>query len=171
MTWHGFGYKESDMYNWLVLLHIFFAFLFMLTHGAHAAAMLKFGGEPDPERCLTFFNNVPDIKYVRYLTVAMGLFGFAAAFMTEWWRQWWIWLSVLVFLIISWVMYRYGAGYYGMIFNAAQRLIEARKTNVDLSAAQKEFDEARNAPNALIVSVVGIVGLAILLWLMRFKPF
>jgi len=40
-----------------------------------------------------------------------------------------------------------------------------------LSAAQKEFDEARNAPNALIVSVVGLAGLAILLWLMRFKPF
>jgi len=40
-----------------------------------------------------------------------------------------------------------------------------------LPAAQKEFDEARNAPNALIVSVTGIVGLAILLWLMRFKPF
>ena len=78
---------------------------------------------------------------------------------------------MLVFLIVSWVMYIYGAGYYGMISNAARRLIEARKTNVDLPAAQKEFDEARNAPNALIVSTVGVVGLAILLWLMRFKPF
>lgn len=159
------------MYSWLVLLHIFFAFLFMLTHGAHAAAMLKFRGEPDPERSLTFFNNVPDIKYVRYFTMAMGLFGFVPAFMTAWWRQWWIWLSVLVFLIVSWVMSKYGAGYYGMIYSAAQRLIDARKTDVDLSAAQKEFDQARNAPNALIVSVVGIVGLAIILSLMRFKPF
>jgi amino acid transporter len=142
----------------------------MLSHGAHAAAMLKFRSEPDPERSLTFFNNVPDIKYVRYLTVAMGLFGFAAAFMNEWWRQWWIWLSALVFVMVSWVMRQYGAGYYGTIFNAAQRLIEARKTNVDLTAAQKEFDEARNAPNAMIVSVVGVAGLVILLWLMRFKP-
>ena len=159
------------MYNWLVLLHIFFAFLFMLTHGAHAAAMLKFRGEPDPERSLTFFNNVPDIKYVRYLTMAMGFFGFAPAFMTVLWRQWWIWLSALVFLIVSWVMHKYGAGYYGMISNAARCLIEARKTNMDLSAAQREFDEARNAPNAMIVSIVGIVGLAVILWLMRFKPF
>ena len=159
------------MYNWLVLLHIFFAFLFMLTHGAHAAAMLKFRGEPDPEKSLTFFSNVPDIKYVRYLTVAMGLFGFAPAFMTAWWRQWWIWLSALVFLIVSWVMQKYGAGYYGIIFDASNRLIEAKKTNTNLPAAQKEFDDARNAPHAMIVSVVGIVGLAILLWLMRFKPF
>jgi uncharacterized membrane protein len=159
------------MYNWLVFLHIFFAFLFMLVHGAHAAAMLKFRGEPDPELSLTFFSNVPDIKYVRYLTIAMGVFGFAAAFITPWWKQVWVWFSAVVFLIISFVMYKYGAGYYGMISNAARRLIEARKTNVNLSAAQKEFDDARNAPHAMIVSIVGIVGLAIILWLMRFKPF
>jgi len=159
------------MYNWLVLLHIFFAFLMMLTHGAHAAAMLKFRGEPDPEKSLTFFSNVPDIKYVRYLYVAMGVFGFAAAFITPWWKQGWTWISAVVFVIIAYVMYRYGSGYYGMISSAARRLIEAKKTGTDLPAAQKEFDEARNAPNAMIVSVVGLIGLAVILWLMRFKPF
>ena len=159
------------MYNWLVFLHIFFAFLFMLVHGVHAAAMLKFRGEPDPERSLTFFNIVPDIKFVRYLTVALGVFGFAAAFITPWWKQVWVWASLAVFLIISFVMYKYGAGYYGIIFDAANRLIEAKKTNADLPAAQKKFDDARNAPHAMIVSIVGIVGLAVILWLMRFKPF
>jgi len=159
------------MYNWLVFLHIFFAFLFMLAHGAHAAAMLKFRGEPDPEKSLTFFNNVPDIKYVRYLTVALGVFGVAAAFVTPWWKQGWTWASAVIFFIVSWVMYKYGAGYYGIIFDAANRLIEAKKTNADLPAAQTEYDDARNAPHATIVSIVGIVGLAVILWLMRFKPF
>jgi len=82
-----------------------------------------------------------------------------------------VWASLAVFLIISFVMYKYGAGYYGIIFDAANRLIEAKKTNADLPAAQKKFDDARNAPHAMIVSVVGLVGLAIILWLMRFKPF
>src|SRR4030067_3273061 len=131
------------MYNWLVLRHIFFAFLFMLGHGAHAAAMLKFRGEPDPEKSLTFFSNVPDIKYVRYLTVAMGILGLAAAYYTGWLNRGWVWLSAVVFLIISFVMYKYGAGYYGIISDTANRLIEAKKTNTDLPAAQKEFDEAR----------------------------
>ena len=159
------------MYNWLVFLHIFFAFLFMLGHGAHAVAMLKFRGEPDPERSMTFFNIVPDIKYVRYLTVALGVFGFAAAFIPGWLNKGWIWVSLVIFFIISWVMYKYGAGYYIMISDAANRLIEAKKTNTDIPAAQKEFDDARNAPNPTIVSIVGIIGLAIILWLMRFKPF
>jgi hypothetical protein len=133
--------------------------------------MLKFRGEPDPEKSLAFFSNVPDIKYVRYLYAAMGVFGFSASFITGWWKQGWIWTSAVVFAIVAYVMYKYGAGYYGMIFGAANRLIEARKTNIDLPAAQKEYDEARNAPHAAIVSVVGIVGLAIILWLLRFKPF
>jgi hypothetical protein len=68
-------------------------------------------------------------------------------------------------------MYKYGAGYYGIISNAARQLIEAKKTDTNLAAAQKEFDEARNAPHAMIVSVTGLVGLAVVLWLMRFKPF
>ena len=159
------------MYNWLVFLHILFAFLFMLGHGAHAAAMLKFRGEPDPEKSLTFFSNVPDIKYVRCFYIAMGVFGFAAAFITPWWKQVWPWASAVIFAIISWVMYKYGAGYYGIIFDASNRLIEAKKTNTNFETAQKEFDHARNAPHAMIVSVVGLVGLAVILWLMRFKPF
>ncbi len=159
------------MYSWLVLLHIFFGFLFLLAHGPHVTAMLKFRGEADPERSVTFFNTVPNIKFVRYLYVAMGAFGFASAFTTSWWKQGWPWASLAVFLIISYVMYQYGTGYYNIIQGAAERLIEAKKTNVNLSASQKEFDEARNAPHAMIVSIVGIVGLAIILWLMRFKPF
>ena len=159
------------MYNWLVLLHIFFAFLFLLAHGPHVITMLRFRGEPDPERSMSFFNTTPDIKYVRYLYVAMGVFGFAAAFRAGWLNKSWIWISTVVFLIITWVMYKFGAGYFLLIQNAAEHLIEAKKTNTNLPAVQKEFDDARQAPNVTIVYVVGIFGLAIILWLMRFKPF
>jgi hypothetical protein len=159
------------MYNWLVFLHILFAFLFILAHGVHAAAMLKFRGEPDPEKLLTFFNIVPDIKYVRYLTIAMGVFGLAAAYIAGWLTKAWVWGSLIIFLVLAWIMYRYGAGHYGRIWNATQRLIESKKTGLDLPAAQGEFDAARNASNTMLVSIVGIVGLALILWLMRFKPF
>jgi len=159
------------MYNWLVFLHVFFAFLFILAHGPHVIAMLKFRVEPDPERSMTFFNTTPDIKYVRYFYLTTSVFGFAAAFATTWWKQGWVWLSALVFMIVTYAMYKYGGGYFGMIQDAAISLIEAKKNNTNLPAAQKQFDQARNAPNVIIVSIVGILGLAIILWLMRFKPF
>jgi hypothetical protein len=159
------------MYNWLVFLHIFFAFALMLAHGAHAAAMLAFRTEKDPERSLTFFNNVPDIKVVRYLAVLMGLAGFVAAFITPWWRQGWVWASVAVYLIITFVMYRYGGGYYGMISDAARQAIEAKRSNTDVEAALRKFEEVRTSSQPMMVALVGVAGLAIILWLMRFKPF
>ena len=159
------------MYNWLVFLHIFFAFALMLAHGAHAAAMLAFRTEKDPERSLTFFNNVPDIKLVRYLAVLMGLAGLIAAFITPWWRQGWVWASAVVYLIITFVMYRYGGGYYGMISNAARQAIEAKQGNADVEAALRKFEETRTSRQPMMVAAVGVAGLAIILWLMRFKPF
>jgi hypothetical protein len=94
-----------------------------------------------------------------------------AAFITPWWKQGWPWASLVIFAIISYVMFKYGGGYYGIIERAAARLIEAKKTNTNVADALKEYDDARNAPHAMIVSIVGIAGLAIILWLMRFKPF
>jgi hypothetical protein len=61
-------------------------------------------------------------------------------------------------------MYRYGAGYFGLIEGAAQRLIEARKTNTDVETAQKEFEKARLSSNPMLVSIIGLVGLAVILW-------
>ncbi|HEX2697952.1 MAG TPA: hypothetical protein VHM28_09600 [Anaerolineales bacterium] len=159
------------MYNILVFLHILFALLFMLAHGVHAAAMLAFRSEPDPERSLTFFNIVPQLTMVRVLTALMGIPAFAAAILAGWWKSGWVWVSFAIFIIISFVMVKYGGGYYRIIWDAATRLIEAKKANSDLTTAQKEFDEARNAPHPMIVSVVGIAGLIAILWLMRFKPF
>jgi hypothetical protein len=159
------------MYNWLVFLHIFFAFLFMLAHGVHAAAMLKFRGEPDPEHSLTFFNIVPQLTLTRILTALMGIPALAAAFLAGWLQKGWVWASFVIFMIISFVMYRYGSGYFALIEGAAKRAIEAKKSNTNLAAALREFNEARTAPHPLIVSVVGIAGLAVILWLMRFKPF
>ena len=91
--------------------------------------------------------------------------------MAQWWQKGWVWISAAVFLAITFVMYRYGAGYYTVIETAALRAIEAKKANQDVESALQAYDRARNAPNAMIVSVVGIVGLAVILWLMRFKPF
>ncbi len=159
------------MYQWTVFLHVFFAFVFMLVHGVSPVVMLSFHKEPDPERSLTLFNILPTLTITRVLTILMGITGFIAAFLTSWWRQGWVWASFVVFLIISYIMYKYGGGYYGLIYRGANRLIEARKTNTDVAAALKEFDEARISPHPMVVSVVGIAGLAIILWLMRFKPF
>jgi len=159
------------MYNWLVFLHVFFALTFMLAHGVHAAAMLALRAEKDPERSRTLFNNVPELHMVRILMVLLGLSGLAAAFITGWWRQGWVWASAVVFLVISFAMYKYGAGYFNMMTDAQVHAIEAKENNTDMETSLIKFEEARTSPHPIAVSIIGLAGLAIILWLMRFKPF
>lgn len=75
------------------------------------------------------------------------------------------------FFLISFVMYKHGAGYFELIQGAADGLIEARKTNTDVETALRAFEKARTPRHPITVSLIGIAGLAIILWLMRFKPF
>jgi hypothetical protein len=159
------------MYNWLVFAHVLFAFLFMLAHGVHAAAMLKIRGEADPARALTYFNMIPQTTLMRWLTVLLGLPAFAAAYLAGWWTKGWIWASFILFVIISWFMVRYGSSYFGLVEKAAARVVEAKKAGTAVDTAVQSYDAARSAPHTLIVSVVGLLGLAMILWLMRFKPF
>ncbi len=159
------------MYNWLVFLHIAFAFFFMLAHGVHAAVMLKFRGESDPERALTFFNVLPELTLVRWLALLLGIPAFAAAYFSGWLAKGWVWVSLAIFLLISFVMVRFGAGYYKIVFNAANHAVKARKSNTDASAALEDYNKVRISPYPIIVASVGLFGLIIILWLMRFKPF
>jgi hypothetical protein len=133
--------------------------------------MLAFRNEKDPERSLTFFNVIPQLTLVRYLTVIMGVPGLIAAFITPWWRQGWVWASLVVFMIVSFVMYKYGSSYFVLMHDAANQVVEAKNSGEDATAALKSYEEARSSPHPIIVSLVGMAGLAIILWLMRFKPF
>ena len=50
------------MYPWVVFVHVASILAFMLAHGVHMTAMWAMRREPDPERMLTFFNDVPGAR-------------------------------------------------------------------------------------------------------------
>lgn len=155
------------MYRWVVFMHLFATFAFLLAHGVQAAVMLKFRREADPERSLALFNVLPSLHLLRIL-VALGVItGLVAGFMTNWWRQGWMWASLVVLVVITVLMSRYGSGYFGLIQQAAARAIEEGKGGPALD----EFTAVRGAWHPIGMTVFGMVGLAIILWLMMFKPF
>ena len=47
------------MYEWVVFVHVASVLAFMLAHGIHVTAMWAMRREPDPERMLTFLNDLP----------------------------------------------------------------------------------------------------------------
>lgn len=159
------------MYEWVVFVHVASILAFMLAHGVHMTAMWAMRGEPDPERMLTFFNDVSTATVLRILLGVVVLSGVTAGFMGSWWGSGWIWTSLLLLVFISVVMWRFGGGFFGMVQEAAEAAINARTDDPSNPAPQAAYDAARHSWHTLGVSAIGLGGLAVILWLMMFKPF
>ncbi|MEX2547248.1 MAG: hypothetical protein WD830_05600 [Chloroflexota bacterium] len=77
----------------------------------------------------------------------------------------------LILLAVIWVtMWRWGAAYYNLMQDTAERAIAAKDT-VDGAATLAEFERARLAWHPFAMTIVGLVGVAVILWLMIFRPF
>ena len=159
------------MYELVVFVHVASVLAFMLAHGVHVTAMFAFRGEPDPERALTFFNDVPNPTGIRVLlSVTVGT-GVLAGFLGSWWTRGWIWTSLAALVVIWVAMWRYAGHYYGLVQEAAEAAIAAHSSGQANPGAQAAYDAARRSWQPIGMSVVGLGGLAVILWLMMFKPF
>ena len=159
------------MYEWLVFLHVLAVLLFLLAHGVQVAVMLRQRTEADPEVALTLFNVLPALTAVRVLLAAIVATGLILGFLRPWWQQAWMWVSLAVLVAILVVMRIWGMGYYDAIAQAATAAVEERAVDDGPTTARLAFDAARARPDPFIVTVVGVGGLASILWLMMFKPF
>jgi hypothetical protein len=159
------------MYNWVVFLHVASVLAFMLAHGVHVSAMWAMRGEADPERMLTFFNIVPSITMLRILLAALLLSGAVAGFMGSWWSRGWIWTSLALLAFIAVTMWRFGGEFYGLVGDAARSALAARTTDPSNPGPQAAYDAVRRSWQTIGMSVIGFGGVAVILWLMMFKPF
>ena len=158
------------MYEWVLFVHIASILAFMLAHGVYVNAMWAMRGEADPEQMLTFFNIVPPVTMLRVILAVVVLSGGVAGFMGDWWGSAWIWISLGLLVVISVLMWLWGGPYFGDLQQAAEAAIAARG-EPDNTTAQAAYDTVRHGWRVPAVSVVGLGGTAVILWLMMFKPF
>lgn len=159
------------MYEWVVFVHVASILAFMLAHGVHMTAMWAMRDEPDPERMLTFFNDVPTATGLRILLGVVVLSGATAGFMGSWWGSGWMWASLLLLAVIAVAMWRFGGEYFGLVQGAAEAAVAARTDDPSNPAPQAAYDAARHSWHTIGMSVLGLGGVAVILWLMMFKPF
>jgi small-conductance mechanosensitive channel len=159
------------MYEWVLFVHVASVLAFMLAHGIHVTVMWAMRREADPERSMTFFNALPTATGLRIVLVVVVVTGTIAAFMGSWWGSGWIWASLLLLTVIAVGMWRFGGAYFGLVENAATAAIAARNTDPTNPAPQAAFDMARRSWHTIGMSVLGLGGIAVILWLMMFKPF
>lgn len=159
------------MYQWLLFLHLGAVFAFMMAHGIHVTIMWKWRYEADPEHGLTLFNGVPEIHLTRLLIATVVGSGLILGFVGGWWRQWWMWLALALLLAIWGAMYRWGGGFFSLVQGAAERAVEERRSGSGSTAAMEAYRATRLGWQPVGMMALGIGGLAVILWLMIFKPF
>lgn len=158
------------MIEWLKFLHVGSVLAFLLAHGVQVTVMWRQRWEADPAKNLAFFEVLPSVRLVRGLAGAIVVSGFLLVARLSAWDRAWMWLSVIILAAIWGLMLRFGGSYYSALEEAAARVLEARGTDTEAAAAEA-WDRARLGWQPVGLTVIGIAGLAAILWLMIFRPF
>jgi len=172
-------------YQWVVFTHVLAVFGFLIAHGASAAIIFR-------------LRSVRDLAQVRLLLdlsrhangvanaclMVLIVVGVAAGFMGGWWERYWIWTALGVLILLSVAMFAIGSGPLVRVRQLIdpeeatrmnRRGSPARQSVVGVAvegvAVEEEVAKLLAATRPVLVTMIGAVGLALILWLMMFKPF
>jgi hypothetical protein len=152
------------LYQWIVYVHILAVFAFLLAHGAATAITFKLRSERKIERIRALLDLSASMRILGSVSlVVLILAGIILGFLGAWWGHGWIWTALIVLVLMS----------VAMSLLASRPLAQARQLLAASSTAEvdPQLRTLLTAPNPVVLSAIGGIGIAIILWLMQFKPF
>lgn len=146
----------------------------MLAHGTSVAVAFRIRKERDPARIkayleLSFFW-VGLIHLSMFLVIGTGV---ALGFLGRSWDEAWLWISIGI-LVLLWVfMSLLGTRYYDRVRRGvgAASFYGGEKSKVLPPVSPEELEKLLRSPRPIVLSVIGLGGISLILWLMMFKPF
>ena len=164
------------MYHWLVYIHVLATFAFLLTHGVSSVVALRLRRQRDPALArawlqLNASGGFVAVFYGSLLTLLVS--GVISGFMGDWWRDGWIWLSLALLIGIIAAMFVLGTRHYGRVRGAlGLPYFDGRQEHpAGEPAPAEEIDALLAKAPAVTLAAIGFGGIALILWLMMFKPF
>lgn len=164
------------MYEWLVYAHVLGVFGFLLGHGSAAAVAFKLRSERSVERVCVLLDLSRSASAVANAALLVLLAaGIAAGFMGSWWGQYWIWTALGLLVLISIAMLAVGSGPLVRIRQLLQPGMSRHAKKSGPPAPETVSDQQLAALldgiHPVLLTAIGGGGLALILWLMLFKPF
>ena len=162
------------MYRWLVLLHVSGVFGFLMAHGISVSVAFSLRRERKLENLQALLNLSSSSLGVLHGSIAvLFLTGIVSGFIGHWWSMGWIWLSLGLLIAIYVYMGIAASGYYGQVRKAVGLMyMEGFKPQPQLEPARaEEINALLNRSQPVSLAVIGLGSLAIIAWLMMFKPF
>src|SRR5215472_13304253 len=146
------------LYQWIVYVHILAVFAFLLAHGTATAITFRLRRERKIERIRALLDLSQSMSILgRVSLLVLLLAGIVLGFMGQWWGHGWIWTALILFVLMS----------VAMSLLASRPLLRARQLLAANSAAEvdQQLSTLLAAPNPVVLSVIGGIGIAIILWL------
>jgi hypothetical protein len=156
------------MYDLWVFLHILFVALFLLFHGVQVWALFALEPAlPDREKVFDRAEQSRMVSTPMYVAlVLLVVFGVIAGIDGSLFSKgWWLWGAIGVLLVTSGFMSAIAGPYLQQVRAATTRWADG-----SYPMSEDELEALLRGPQPRIISVVGVAGLAILLWLMVYKP-
>lgn len=155
-----------DAYSWWKFLHVLGVLGFVMFHGVSAVVAFRLRKERDRARIaeLLQFSGMS----IQGMYVSLGvliLFGVIAGFDGEWWRFWWIWISLGLLIATLVVMYVVARPYYQQLKDA----IQLRPSGVP-RRSDEELDQILRSSASTLTIGWGTAALVVITWLMIWKP-
>lgn len=162
------------MYRWVVFLHILASFAFFMAHGASAVMAFRLRHEQKLERIraiLDLSNAALPVMYISVLVLLVA--GIIAGIMGNWFSQGWIWVSLVLMVVLFGWMFYYVARYYTPVRKVVGLPYRDRSGEhaPDEPGSEAEIAAVIGATNPVLLLVVSFGLVAVILWLMMFKPF
>lgn len=160
------------MVRWLVFAHELSALLFMASHGVAISVAFRLRSTRGRDAILTLLAVSRGSLTAMYVAFgAMALSGIALGFAGGWWRTGWWWASVLVLIAIFVAMVPLGVEPFNRIrkyagVGYAKRGRWYQPETADPAAMEAELTALRPG----LLTAIAFGGIAILVWLMLFKP-
>ena len=159
------------MYRWIVFLHILGAFAFFMAHGVSAAMALRLRREQNLERLRTLLGLSEVAVPVMYLSLLILLVaGIAAGIMGSWFSKGWIWTALVLLIVLAGWMGYYAQKHYAPIRKALGITYRGQPGD-NPPASESEVAALVQATSPGMLAGVSFAIVAVILWLMVFKPF
>jgi hypothetical protein len=165
----------DDAYSWVKFVHVFAVLGFLAAHGASVSVAFRLRSERDLERVRALLDL--SRAYLNAMYGSLGvllLAGIAAGVMGGWFtRSLWIWMALALLFGIMVGMYYIGTSHFNELRKAAGLPYATG------SRQQPPVDPAPEAELAILIAkgrpwelaTIGFGGIAVIAFLMMFKPF
>ena len=162
------------LYPWVVVGHVFFVIVAQGAHGVSALGMVQVRRETDRNRLAAIL----DFSYMSFYAATIGLLiavllGIAAGIMGNHFGRLWIWVSIAVLVALIVVMTPIAGKPMARVRRALGMRSERNEPEHDPAReplSDQELSAARAALRPGLVTVTGLGGTLVLVWLMEMKP-